>query len=310
MEILYFLEKIRTPFLDSFFSVITRFGEETIFIVLGILVFWCVNKKEGYYLLCVGFMGTVLNQFLKLWFRIPRPWVKDPNFTIVSSAKSGATGYSFPSGHTQSSVGLYGGIARFNRQKWIRIVGISLCILVPFSRLYLGVHTPLDVGVSLIIALALVFGLHPVFQCSKNNTLAIRLLLILVSVLSCAYLCFVLLFPFPQNIDSQNLAHGTENAYKMVGCAIGFFLSFEVDQRFIHFETGGNAICQVLKSFFGLAIVLAIKSGLKAPLYAVFGGNIAADGVRYFLIAVVAGCLWPMTFGLFRKITKSTVSKG
>lgn len=310
MELLYFLEKIRTPFLDAFFSVITRFGEEMIFIVIGILIFWCVNKKEGYYLLCVGFMGTVLNQFLKLWFRIPRPWVRDPDFTIVQSAKGGATGYSFPSGHTQSSVGLYGGIARFNRQKWLRIICISLCVLVPFSRLYLGVHTPLDVGVSLIIALALVFGLNPAFKSGGDSIKTIRVLLILVLALSCGYLGFVLFYPFPNNVDTQNLAHGTANAYKMLGCSLGFWLSYELDQKFIHFETDGNALCQVLKSVFGLALVLTIKSGLKAPLYAVFGGNFAADGVRYFLIAVVAGCLWPMSFCFFRKITKSNISKG
>ena len=91
MEILRFLEGIRNPFLDSFFSFVTHLGEETFFIVLGIVFFWCVNKKEGYYILSVGFIGTILNQFLKLLFRIPRPWVKDENFTIVESARSEAT---------------------------------------------------------------------------------------------------------------------------------------------------------------------------------------------------------------------------
>ena len=103
MEFLKLLEGIRTPFLDSFFSVITTLGEETIFIVVGLLFYWCIDKKQGYYLFFVGFFGTILNQFLKLLFRIPRPWVKDPDFTIVESARAGATGYSFPSGHTQSS---------------------------------------------------------------------------------------------------------------------------------------------------------------------------------------------------------------
>ncbi len=310
MELLYFFEKIRNPFLDAFFSVITRLGEETIFIALGILIFWCVNKKQGYYLLFVGFIGTVLNQFLKLWFRIPRPWVKDPDFTIVESAKGAATGYSFPSGHTQSSVGLYGGIARWNKQKWLRIVGIVLCVLVPLSRLYLGVHTPLDVGVSLIIALALVFGLYPIFKKSTNQIRAIRILLISTLVLAGGYLCFTLCYNFPADIDKENLLHGTENAYKMFGCLLGFLLSFELDNRFIKFETKGNALCQILKSVLGLAVVLAIKSGLKAPLYALFGGNLVADALRYFLIAVVAGCIWPLTFKFFRKITKSDISKG
>ena len=48
----------------------------------------------------VGFFGTLVNQFLKLVCRVPRPWVRDPNFTIVEAARADATGYSFPSGHT------------------------------------------------------------------------------------------------------------------------------------------------------------------------------------------------------------------
>ena len=70
----------------------TLFGEELLFMVLALAVYWCVSKEEGYYLLFVGFLGTIVNQFLKLLFRIPRPWVRDPNFTIVESARSGATG--------------------------------------------------------------------------------------------------------------------------------------------------------------------------------------------------------------------------
>ena len=89
MEFLYFLEGLRNPLCDTLFSLITHLGEETVFIVIGILFFWCIDKWEGYYLLTTGLMGTVINQFLKLWFRIPRPWVRDPDFTIVESARGG-----------------------------------------------------------------------------------------------------------------------------------------------------------------------------------------------------------------------------
>ena len=120
MSFLYFLEGIRNPVLDFFFSLITYCGDEIVFMAVGMIVFWCFSKNEGYYLLCVGFLGTVINQFLKMVFRIPRPWVKDPNFTIVESAREAASGYSFPSGHTQSSVGLFGGVARWNKNKILR----------------------------------------------------------------------------------------------------------------------------------------------------------------------------------------------
>ena len=96
MQLLYALESIRTPVWNALMSAVTHLGEETVFMAAALFVFWCVGKRQGYYLLAVGFAGTVLNQFLKLLFRIPRPWVLDENFTIVESARAQATGYSFP----------------------------------------------------------------------------------------------------------------------------------------------------------------------------------------------------------------------
>ena len=49
MQFLYFLEGIRTPFLDKFFSLITHLGEETVFLAVAIIVFWCFSKYGGYY---------------------------------------------------------------------------------------------------------------------------------------------------------------------------------------------------------------------------------------------------------------------
>ena len=148
MELLYALESIRTPFLDKLMGLITNLGGEAVFIVAAIVVFWCLSKSCGYYMMTVGFAGTIINQFLKLWFRIPRPWVKDPNFTIVESARAEATGYSFPSGHTQNAFAVFGSPARFFKNTALRIIFIFLIALTAFSRMYVGVHTPLDVGVS------------------------------------------------------------------------------------------------------------------------------------------------------------------
>lgn len=148
MGFLRFLEGIRNPVFDFFFSIITYLGGEIVFMAVAMILFWCVSKKEGYYILTVGFIGTIINQFLKITFRIARPWVLDPEFKPVESAIEEATGYSFPSGHTQNSVGTFGGIALAFKKRWVRITCIILAVLVPFSRMYLGVHTPLDVFVS------------------------------------------------------------------------------------------------------------------------------------------------------------------
>ena len=262
MSFLRFLEGLRNPVCDAFFSTVTHLGEETFFIVFGLIFFWCINKKEGYYLLSIGFIGTIVNQFLKLWFRVPRPWVKDKDFTIVESARAEATGYSFPSGHTQSSVGVFGGIARFNKILWLRIICISACVLVPLSRMYLGVHTPADVLVSVALSLILIFGLYPLIQKCFDNTKIMRILLISMVVFSAGLLAFVSFYDFPADVDLENLASGTKNAYKMLGCTLGIFIAFEIDNRFINFDTSGSLISQILKFVLGLIPLLGINEGL------------------------------------------------
>ena len=251
-------------------------------------------------MLIVGLTGTVINQFLKLWFRIPRPWVKDPEFTIVESARAEATGYSFPSGHTQSSVGIFGAVARWNKNMLVRVVCVVICVLVPLSRMYLGVHTPADVGVSIAVALVLIFGIYPLVQKGAEEPKTMRMVMCVMLAISVANVAFVEFYAFPADVDVTNLEHGTKNAYTMLGCILGVWLTYEVDSRFIQFRTDALWWAQILKLVIGLAILLAIKAGLKAPLMALTGGHHIADAVRYFAMVAFAGCMWPTTFEFWR----------
>ncbi len=302
MSFLYFLESLRNPFFDLVFSLITLLGEETVFMVVGMAVFWCVDKYCGYYLLTTGFLGTVINQFLKMLCRIPCPWVKDPSFTIVESAREAATGYSFPSGHTQSSVGVFGGIARFTSNTVIRILAIVACVLVPLSRMYLGVHTPLDVGVSIIIALVLVFGAYPLFKKAQSSKKIMYIILGSMTAISLAFLLFATLFPFPADTDAHNLLSAQKNGYTLFGCMLGLLLVYTVDAFHTNFPTKAVWWAQIIKIVGGIALVLIVKEGLRAPLDMLFGGHLIARAVRYFLMVVVGGVLWPMTFKKFSNI--------
>lgn len=296
MDILYALEKIRTPFWNGVMSAVTQLGGEVIFIVAAVVVFWCVRKWEGYYLMTVAFCGTVLNQFLKLICRVPRPWVRDPNFTIVESARAEATGYSFPSGHTQNAIGLFGGMARWGGRRWVRLGLTALALVIAFSRMYLGVHTPADVGVSLVLAAALVLGLYPLMRRAQEKPRYMGYVLAAMLVVSGAFVVFVETCGFPADMDAENLASGIGNAWKMLGAVAGMTLAWLLDRRYIHFETQAVWWVQVIKVAVGMALLLAIKSGLKAPLLALLGHEGLAGGVRYFLLVLVAGAIWPLVF--------------
>lgn len=295
MEVLYALESIRVPWLDTVMAAITHLGEETVFMVAALFVFWCVSKRHGYYLLAIGFAGTVLNQFLKLLFRIPRPWVLDSDFTIVESARAQATGYSFPSGHSQNAIGTFGGIARFTRRKWVRVAAIVVAVLVPLSRMYLGVHTPLDVGVAAVIAVALVFALYPLMECSDSRNSVMGAVLAVMLALAVGYLLFVSLYPFPADVDAANLASGVENAWKLLGATVGMLVGWWLDVRFIHFDTRAVWYVQLIKLVGGLALLLGIRAALKAPLAAALGAG-AGGAVRYGVMVLFAAAVWPMVF--------------
>lgn len=304
MELLYWFESIRNPVLDAFMSLVTHLGEETFFMIGALFVFWCVDKRKGYYLLIVGFVGVLVNQWLKIICRVPRPWVRDPDFTIVESARAEAAGYSFPSGHTQTAVGFFGGVARFAGRLWLRVACLAAAVLVPVSRMYLGVHTPADVGVAFATAAVLVFVLYPLIESTLWFPNRIYLILGVLLAVSLAFAGFMEFFPFPADIDPDNFAEAIKNSYSMAGAVGGMLLVSLFDNRLLQFPNRAPWWGQAVKLLGGLALVVLVKSLLKAPLLALCGGHEAAHAIRYFLMVLVAGGVWPMTFRFFERYTR------
>ena len=303
MGFLRFLESIRNSFFDGFFSVITEIGGETTLLVLGFLFFWCIDKKQGYFTLLCGLFGTVINQGLKLMCKVPRPWVLDKNFTIVESAREAATGYSFPSGHTQNVTGTFGSLAVGQRKhKPIVIISIVIIVLVAFSRMYLGVHTPADVLTSLAIAFALILLLRPIFASEENFRRYMPIVVVVGYVLTVGLLIYVFLHP-TAGVDAKNLASAKQNACTLHGAVMGLVAVFFLEKLTGDFDTRAVWYVQVIKMVGGFAILLLIKELLRAPLnFLCFGNEYVGRAIRYFLMVVVAGGLWPMSFKHLTKI--------
>lgn len=301
MAFLVWLESIRNPVLDAVMSFFTLFGEEIVFMLLALTVFWCVNKKEGYYLLFLGFFGTVLNQFLKILCRIPRPWVQNPQLTVVGDSKVTATGYSFPSGHTQNVTGTLGGIARWHQKTWLRVACVVTLLLTAFSRMYLGVHTPLDVGVSLAIGAVLVFVFYPLIQkiCRKPNGMYLLLgVMVLVAV---AFALYANLNTFPADVDPDNLYSAKKNSFSLLGALLGFCAGYPIEQKYIRFPEKAKFWQQLIKIAGGLAGLMAIKEGLKLLFNAVGLTHVSLNAPRYFAMVFFAAAIWPLIFTkLFR----------
>lgn len=298
MDFLYFLEKIRMPIINEFILLVTRLGEETAFLVLALIVFWCVDKYKGYYVLGVGLMGTLVSQFMKLLCRVPRPWDLDKNFSILEEAREAADGYSFPSGHTQSAVGTFGAVAASVKNRTVQILCITIAVLVGFSRMYVGVHTPADVLVGAMISVLLILVLKPLMLGKKKQIHWVYAVMLLLSV---AFTLYVERYPFPAGLDAHNYESALKNSYTLLGCCVGVLVVYAVDEKKLHFQTKAVWWAQILKVILGLMAVLLVKEGLRAPLEALFSGHMAARAVRYFLIVIMAGIVWPLSFRWFGK---------
>jgi Membrane-associated phospholipid phosphatase len=304
MQLLYILEQLRTPAVTKALSALTYFGGVYGFMVLSIIVFWCIDKRCGYFMLSLGFIGTVINQFLKILFRIPRPWVLDPSFEPVESAVADAGGFSFPSGHTQNVFATFGGVFAWTKKVWLKIVCAVLIVLVAFSRMYLGVHTPLDVGVSVVIGIVLLLALYPVFRDIDRHPNRFYGFLAVLAVLLAAFLLYSYLWPFPDWMYAEehvvNLIEARHNASILTGALAALTIAYTLDLRRTRFDTKAVWWAQILKVVIGLVVTLALIEGTKAVL----GKSDIVTGLRYFLGVLFAAGVWPMTFGWFGRLGK------
>lgn len=302
MSLLYWFESIRTPFLNAIMQAVTQCGGEYVLLVLGIIVFWCISKPCGYYILSMGFLGTTINQFLKILCRVPRPWVKDPSFTIVESARADAGGYSFPSGHTQNVFASFGAPALYFKKAAVVIPCVILIVLTAISRMYLGVHTPYDVGTSVLVGLILLFVLYPTFRDMEEKPQNVYIFMSIMALISIAYVIYLECSAFPADVDEENLTEAFKNGYITLGCTLSLLPVYHLDRKVLKFDTKAVWWAQILKVIVGFALIMVIRLGLKAPLESLFHGHPVSNAVRYACMVLFAGMVWPLTFPWFQKM--------
>lgn len=292
MTFLRFLAEYRIPALDICFQLITLIAQETLAVAIICWFYWGNHKNLAYTLGFTYFLSGLAVQGLKVTFRIPRPWVLDPDFEPVASAVPAATGYSFPSGHTQSGTALFSSLGFFFQKTRYRLLCFAAIALIGFSRLYLGVHTPKDVFVSMALTLLisfLVFFYGRRLLNSTKHDLIISLVMVLLSVALLIYCCALYhleLLP----------AHEALDCIKACGAGLGFAFGFYLERRFIRFSCPRTKKEQLIKFLIGISTLLILQGGLKLLLGASFLGSF----VRYLLLIlwIIAG--YPFLFQRIR----------
>lgn len=286
MEFLYLLESIRNSVLNIFFIICTSFGEELVLISLFALIYWCINKTLAYKIAFSYFLSGVVIQGLKVHFRVERPWIIDPDFKPVESVLDTATGYSFPSGHTQSSTSLYSSIAFHFKKKNLYVLSFVVIMLVMLSRMYLGCHTPKDVLVSFAVTLLISLMVSLVFD-NLNSALVTDLLVMVLTIVLSAALCVYSYHLVNTGATTEVLAM---DGFKAAGAGIGFGFSWFIEKRFVRFTPKNSRKgIQFLKILLGLGVAAALKVGLKLLL----GDTIVGNCVRYFVIVLWVVAVFP-----------------
>ena len=231
------IQSVSTPFLDSFFSVVTNLGHEYAYIALLLFVYWCVDRRIAHRTALLFLFSMWLNGFVKEAFAMPRP-SEAQGVRILAPEHS----FGFPSGHAQGALTLWGYLAWSFGSRRLWNVALILIALVGFSRLYLGAHFLGDVvgGYAIGFLLVLLWGFATRTGLVSSLPRGVRLFF--------ALLVPVALFPVYQSSAS----------FQTLGFLLGFAASDIFALDLIPYDPRGGALRQVAKMLLGLAGMAAL----------------------------------------------------
>lgn len=277
LDILRTLEGIRSGFLDGLFELITMLGEETLLIVLMAVIYFMYDKDLAKRMFFITAMSLSLNCIIKNFVKRPRPFTRG----ISCVRESTATGYSFPSGHTQTFATWSNAFAIKLKNKKLLCTALILSFLVGFSRMYLGAHYPSDVIVGLVIGLLFAYFGNMIYDKIKNKY---RLYTAVIIIL----LPFIVYF----TIKPDPLY---EDFFKLFGMLAGFTLAVIFEEKIVNLDKSTSTFKNILRIVICVLLALIIKGTLKAMFVTqILRLSLLLDALRYFiLVFVILGlCPW------------------
>lgn len=154
METIQALQSVASPALDQVALTLTNLGSEQAYIVLLLVAYLAIDASAAR-VLGLGLLASFyLNQQLKNAFDTARPYLEHPELLRSEAAYETGPGPAFPSGHAQSAATFWGIVAGLARRRWVAAAAAASIAAIGVTRLYLGVHWPIDVAGGVAIGLA------------------------------------------------------------------------------------------------------------------------------------------------------------
>ena len=271
-EIIRAIQSVASPALDIIFQAITMLGEDFFIIFVATFIYWCFNKEMGYWMCWCLSLGNMVVSTIKVIFMVDRPIGYEGIRTLREHT---APGYSFPSGHTHASANFFTSVARAVNRKRFWTMAIVIPALVGISRMYLGVHWPMDVAAGYVIGIGLPLVLWLVYRKLAHK----KAIVFLISTLVFAPFLFI----YPEDTS----------LWKSFGFALGVAVGAFIETKFINFEIDGiETKKKAIRYIGGIVVVMIVYFGMKlllpaGPIYSL---------IRYFCIPVAATAAWPAIF--------------
>lgn len=293
MAFLWLLHDIRIPLLDRLMQFVTYFGQELIIIAVICALYWCADKRFAYLLGFTYFTAGLGVQTLKITFRIPRPWVLDPEFSAVESAVPAATGYSFPSGHTQGATALYFPLALKAKSPVLKGIFVFAFLLVGFSRMYLGCHTPKDVFVSMGLSVGVSLIIWHFQSFLLDDSRYLKQIAAVLALFSLAVAAYALCLHHAGTIETKYAL----DCCRASGAGLGFSAGWYTERTHLNFDTRTRtAAGQIVKLAAGLSAAFILKESFSF----FFGSSVLAKMAEYFILVLWVLVIYPY---LFTKLT-------
>jgi membrane-associated phospholipid phosphatase len=141
------------PPCDGFFRAVTDLGSPTAYYLAVAPLFWVVDRRKATALFLLLIISAYVNSYTKLLVHTTRP---DPALARVLDVRPYLShSYAFPSGHTQGAVVFWSYLAWWVGRRWFTAIAMLAIALISFSRLYLGVHFPIDIIGGIVLGLTL-----------------------------------------------------------------------------------------------------------------------------------------------------------